>query len=98
MPKFAELTVQAREAILAGDTPRLSRLIDANFDLRQSICRIPRRQVQMVEVAREAGASAKFAGSGGAIIGTYADEATFQRLADGLSSIGCRTFKPRIVS
>ncbi|OHB70543.1 MAG: hypothetical protein A2V70_18650, partial [Planctomycetes bacterium RBG_13_63_9] len=60
MVQFAELTVQAREALLAGDVQRLGELIDANFDLRRSICPLPRRQVTMVECARAAGATAKF--------------------------------------
>ena len=42
MEQFAELTVQARRAILEGDARQLARLIDANFDLRRSICRILR--------------------------------------------------------
>ena len=51
----------------------------------------------MVMVAREVGASAKFAGSGGAIVGTYEDDAHFERLSAALSEIGCRTLKPAIV-
>jgi glucuronokinase len=51
----------------------------------------------MVKVARSAGASAKFAGSGGAIVGTYEDEAQFERLCEALAEIGCRTLKPAIV-
>jgi glucuronokinase len=51
----------------------------------------------MVKVARSAGASAKFAGSGGAIVGTYEDDAQFERLSAALSEIGCRTLKPAIV-
>jgi len=98
MGRFAELTVEARETLLAGDVQRLGQLIDANFDLRRSICRLPAGQVKMVECARAAGATAKFAGSGGAIIGTYPDEATFARLQTELSAIGCRVLRPRIES
>ena len=90
MDRFAELTIDAREAILSGDAERLGELIDANFELRHSICRIPAGQVEMVKRAREVGASAKFAGSGGAIIGTYGDEATLGCLRDELGLIGCR--------
>lgn len=96
MRRFAELTVEARKAILAGDAKRLGELIDANFDLRRSICRIPAEQVEMVERARRAGATAKFAGSGGAIIGTYPDEATFQRLQAELEPLGCKVIRPQI--
>ena len=93
MERFASLTVEAREAILSSDGERLGDLINANFDLRRSICRIPAGQVEMVERARASGASAKFAGSGGAIIGTYRDEVTFERLRAELGAIGCRVLK-----
>jgi len=96
MTRFAQMTIEAREAILAGDANRLGQLIDANFDLRRSICRLRAGQVKMVERARALGASAKFAGSGGAIIGTYPDEATFDRLSRDLAEIGCGVFRPKI--
>ena len=96
MDRLAELADQAREAILAGDSESLGRLIDANFELRRSICRLPARQIEMVECARRAGATAKFAGSGGAIVGTFTDEATYQRLAADLGAIGCRVIRPVI--
>ena len=50
----------------------------------------------MVQVARNAGSSAKFAGSGGAIVGTYTDDEQFTRLSVALRAIGCRTLKPNI--
>ena len=40
----------------------------------------------MVEAARSAGASAKFTGSGGAIVGTYEDEAMFAALQERLGA------------
>ncbi len=96
MKAFAGLAERARAAVLDGDTATLSRLIDQNFDLRRSICPLPAGQVQMVERARACGASAKFAGSGGAIIGTYPDDAAFGRLQNALRAIGCRVLKPTI--
>ena len=48
----------------------------------------------MVERARRAGATAQFAGSGGAIVGTYPDEATFARLQQELGAIGCSVIRP----
>ena len=94
---FASLTVQAREAILAGDALQLARLINENFDLRQSICQIADSQREMVHCARTTGASAKFAGSGGAIIGTYTDEIMFAALQHELGRIGCQVLRPTIV-
>lgn len=96
MQAFASLAVQARDAILEGDHELLAQLIDRNFDLRRSICRLPEGQVRMINLARECGASAKFAGSGGAIIGTYPNEASYARLKSALGGIGCRVLKPTI--
>ena len=96
MKKFAKLTVAAREALRLGNAEHLGELIDENFDLRRSICRLPAAQVKMVECARTAGATAKFAGSGGAIIGTFPNEATFGRLQSELFTIGCRVIRPTV--
>jgi glucuronokinase len=93
MTRFAELAFEARQAILDQDAARLARLIDENFDLRRSICRLPERQIDIVERARSAGASAKFAGSGGAIIGTYPDKPTFDRIVANLAPIGCKVIR-----
>ena len=94
MLKFAALAVLARDAILNHDAARLATLIDENFNTRRSICQLAIKHIQMIEVARGAGASAKFAGSGGAIVGTYSDEAMFERLKSDLDTIGCQVIKP----
>ena len=94
MLKFAALAALARDAILNHDTVRLATLIDENFNTRRSICQLATKHVQMIEVARSAGASAKFAGSGGAIVGTYSDAAMFERLKSDLGAIGCQVIKP----
>jgi len=94
MRHFAALAAEGRDAILAGDIGRLSALINENFDTRRSIYSLPRWQVQMVEEARAAGASAKFAGSGGAIVGVCPDEETFERLKARLGAIGSRVIRP----
>ncbi|MHB8902894.1 MAG: mevalonate kinase family protein [Thermoguttaceae bacterium] len=93
MKRFAELAAEGRQAILERNPAGLARLMDENFDLRRSICRLPRKQIDMIERARAAGASAKFAGSGGAIIGIYPDEATFTRLAANLAPIGGKVIR-----
>ena len=96
MQTFAQLTDQAKEAIEAGDADRLHKLINQNFDTRASICTISPSQNKMIEAARAVGASAKFAGSGGAIVGTFKDEAMFKKLKTKLSQINCKTLKPLI--
>ena len=96
MQTFAGLAAQAREAILARDANRLAQLMDTNFDTRQSICKLHSGHVDMIARARRVGASAKFAGSGGAIVGTYTDEAMFAALQQALAPIQCIVFKPII--
>lgn len=97
MTHFASLAAEGREALLARDAARLAELIDENFNTRRSICNLPPWQVEMVMAARACGASAKFAGSGGAIVGTYEDEAMFGKLRAALAAIGARTIKPVLV-
>lgn len=96
MQRLSDLAQEARDALVAGNKPLLPRLMNENYDIRASICRIAPRQAEMVRRAREAGASAKFPGSGGAIVGTYADEATFQSLVAAMSEIGCETIRARV--
>ena len=93
MKRFAQMTIEARQAILDADIVKLNRLIDQNFDLRRSICRLPVEQVEMVERARKVGATATFTGSGGAIVGTYGDDQAFDRLENELSTIDCRVLR-----
>jgi glucuronokinase len=94
MQTFAELTRQVKELLLDKKPEQISSLLDRNFDLRRSICQLPQEHLLMVEKARSCGVSAKFAGSGGAIIGTYPDEKTFIRLQKEMKKIGNNTIKP----
>ncbi len=96
MKHFAELAECGRQALLERDTRRLAELMDENFDTRRSIYNLAPWQIQMVETARRCGASAKFAGSGGAIIGTYSGEAMYRDLCTALSAIGSRVIKPQV--
>lgn len=96
MKRFAALAAEGREALLCRDAERLACAMNANFDTRRGIYSLPRWQVEMVEAARRCGASAKFAGSGGAIVGTYQDEAELSRLREALGAIGSRVVLPQI--
>ncbi len=89
MRKLAILTEEARAELLEGRPQQLAKLVDRNFDLRRSICDLPGGQIDMVQQARRAGATAKFAGSGGAIVGTYPDAQTLARLKAELKPLGC---------
>lgn len=97
MEEWADLARRARDLLVAGRGREIAPLLDANFDLRRKVCRVGEGNIRMVEAARSAGASAKFTGSGGAIVGTYEDEAMFQRLADTLEPLGMRVIKPRVI-
>ena len=97
MTTWAGYAAEGRECLLRRDYQRLGELIDANFDLRARIYRIDRGNLEMVHAARKAGASANFAGSGGAIVGTYTDDAMFTRLTDYMKAIDVAVIQPKIV-
>jgi len=96
MQKYRLLTDRGRTALLAGDWDELHRVTDENFDLRRTIMNIAPENLRMVEVARAAGASAKFAGSGGAIVGVYHGGKQYQKLVDALAEIHCTVLRPLI--
>ena len=98
MTEFAEIAQRGRDALVEGRKDEIPALVNANFDLRDRIFNISDENRNMVIEARKTGASAKFAGSGGAIVGTYEDEEQFTRLAAALRGIGCKTLKPRIAT
>jgi glucuronokinase len=96
MRHFADLAAQGRQALLDRDVERLAALMNENFDTRRRIYQLPPWQIDMIETARATGASAKFAGSGGAILGTYRDDAMFEALTRALGAIGSRTIRPAV--
>lgn len=98
MKTFADFAEQGQVAMRRNDLKELGKLIDANFDLRASICQLPQLHKKMVEVARHNGGTAKFCGSGGAIVGTVPDDSTFFKVQNGLKQIGCEVIRPQIRS
>ena len=99
MQDLSALTTLAKNK-LANERERraLGPLIDRNFDLRQSICQIAPAYLNLIQMARKAGASAKFTGSGGTIIGQYTSEEAYQRMGEQFSKNNIHIFKPTIVS
>lgn len=95
--EWAELTVKGMDAMKKGDMAQLAGYINRNFDLRKSVMHISEKNIQMVETARSVGASAKFTGSGGAIIGTYENDQMYDRLVKTLNLLNISVFKPSIV-
>src|ERR1700688_3979251 len=97
METWAGYAAEGRECLLQRRYDRLNELINANFDLRARIYQIDKGNLEMVHTARQAGATSNFAGSGGAIVGTYADEDMLERLRERMKSIGVEVIKPKIV-
>jgi len=93
---IADLARQGRECLLRRDYKKLAELMNLNFDTRRSIYNLNPRHIRMVELARSLGASAKFAGSGGSIIGTYENEEMFRQLKDAFEAERCAVIKPMV--
>ena len=96
MKRWAKIAEEGRTALLAGDQRRVNDLVNENYDLRSRIYRISEGNQEMIRTARKLGASAKFAGSGGAIVGTYRGARQFQRLEREFEKIGVAIVRPRI--
>jgi glucuronokinase len=98
MHEFADIAQRGYECLTQGRPHELSALVDQNFDVRERISGngISPANRNMVSVARDAGASAKFAGSGGTIVGTYEDDAALQVLREHLEAINCEVVVPEI--
>jgi len=95
--KWKNLSDEAYKILLSGQWSKLGELINENFDIRKSVMNISEKNLEMVDIARKTGASAKFTGSGGAIIGTYENEVMYQDLKTRMNHIGIETLKPNIV-
>jgi len=96
LAQLADLARQGKEVLLKKDYKTLGSLMNKNFDLRCKIMNISESNMELVNTARNCGASAKFSGSGGAIIGMYEDDEMLQRLIINLQKINARVIKPII--
>jgi glucuronokinase len=96
MQRYRQITDLAKAALMSGDWEALGTLMNENFDLRRTIMNIAPENLRMVEVARATGAPAKFAGSGGAIIGLYRDGRHYQEIVDALATLRCSVLRPLI--
>jgi len=77
MNNFRNFTTEARVAIEAEHWSCLQKLMDKNFEQRRILygdaC-LGDDNLKMISIAKEHGASAKFSGSGGAIVGLLLEE------------------------
>ncbi len=97
MSYWADLTEQARILLSENRGDELGELLNLNFDRRAQLYNINEKNLEMIETARSIGASAKFTGSGGAVIGTYSDNTMFEQLRERFESMNVRIIKPAIV-
>jgi len=96
LEEIADCALEGKYAIENKDYKRLLELMNLNFDLRSKIMNISKENIEMVNIARKCGASAKFAGSGGSIIGTYENDDMLTKLIIELKKINVRVVKPFI--
>jgi len=91
MRELSRLAHRARDAVIARDHAELTRCVDASFDIRAQIMVLNPAHVEMVEIARAAGAGVNYTGSGGAVVCVCADALQRERVARALRDAGCET-------
>jgi glucuronokinase len=97
--RWAELTRQARDLIVAGRGQDIRPLVDENFDLRARLIHISPGNQALVAAGRGLGAAVNFAGSGGAVIGVYdGDPQRLDRIRQAYAAQGAKLVVPRIVA
>jgi glucuronokinase len=94
--QIGNLAKEAKDLVESGKPEGLHELMNQNFDLRCKIYNVSDSNMELVNAARACGASAKFAGSGGTIIGTYKDDEMLNRLFVQLKKLNARVIKPYI--
>lgn len=97
MSRWGEIAAEGKSALERHDYRRLNELINENFDLRARIYDVGTGNLEMIQAARRAGASSNFAGSGGAIVGAFEDQAMFDRLREEMKPLGVAVVRPIIV-
>jgi len=100
MKYWAELTDKAYQCLQNKNNKKksneLARLINDNFDMRRKIYKIDPENLKMIEIARTIGASSKFTGSGGAIVGTFENDEMYQTLINNFKKHKIKIIKPII--
>ncbi|HTX33146.1 MAG TPA: hypothetical protein VMD09_17335 [Solirubrobacteraceae bacterium] len=79
----------ARAALLEGDLDRFGQTLNATFDLRRKLVELDPLCVEMIEAARDCGASANYTGSGGAIVAACRGESQAVEVEQTLAQMGC---------
>lgn len=84
---LASLVVEGEAALRWGNQERFKELMGENMRLRKLLGPIPAAQLELIEAADDCGAPATFAGSGGAVVGTYSDGEQLQQLIGRMSAL-----------
>ena len=95
--RIADIAEEGKDVIHKKDIKRLNELINENFDQRSKIMNISESNMEMIHFARECGASAKFTGSGGSIIGIYSNDEMLTKVVVELKKIKARVIRPYII-
>ncbi len=93
--QWQHLTEQVWEKLQRGDK-NIGMLLNRNFDIRRTVCEISKGNIELVEAGRTTGASAKFTGSGGAIIGTFENQQMLENLKAVLKKKNATLIIPQI--
>ena len=93
LERLVDAAHEARAAVVAGDHESLARAANASFDARAAMLELDPSHVELVELARDAGASANYAGSGGAIVSVCRDADVQADAHDVLSAAGCEVLR-----
>ncbi len=96
MSECARLAQQARDLLLAGKPAAIGELMDRNFDVRRSMCKLDPKNARMVEIARKHGAHSHFCGSGGAIVGVTPPDDAYRAMVAELEQMNCKVIRPEL--
>ncbi|MBN1541624.1 GHMP kinase [candidate division KSB1 bacterium] len=96
MQVFAQCAQEARDALIEGKPEKLAAIMNRNFDQRRAVMPISSLNQALIDSARSTGASAKFTGSGGAIVGTFSDEKMLGHLQRALELLPATVIKAQL--
>ncbi|MAF36419.1 hypothetical protein CL622_04875 [archaeon] len=91
MRTFAQYAIDANEVLIKKDYTNFKELMNKNFELRRSLYGdvvIGKDNLEMIRIAKSFDCPAKFAGSGGAVVGMYDNEEQFKNLEEAYTNEG----------
>ena len=95
--KWKKMTTLFKDSVSTNEIQKLLELINENFDLRNELMELKKEQVDLVMMVRMLGASAKFSGSGGAVIALAENQLDRDAIVKRLNAEGVEVIIPQIV-